>query len=79
MVDFLNSYFIVLKDEYSDWDLHRTKIIMTELKEFVVIDERSDWNRSKVPLEEEYKRLEQMLLGKKEPEQIVPEKIEVKK
>lgn len=73
------SFYIVLKDEYTDKELERIKTIINTLSEFIVIDERSDWERAKVPIEAACKRLEEKLkdINGFSSRQFIPEKIKV--
>lgn len=73
----ITSYYIVLKDEYTEQDIEATKFVLKNFRQFYVIDERSDFERFRIPTEDAVIALKETLMEENRPAGI-PEKIEIK-
>ena len=77
MANPLNSYYIVLRDTYTQKELDIIKCVFDNLREFYVIDERSDMERAKVPIERAALLLKESLTGGIDRPSGIPDRIEI--
>lgn len=74
----LSSFVVVLKEWYSDAEWEMYSYIVTHMKEYIVIDERSDWDRAHKPMEEAMNELRAQMANSNRVAGVVPGKIEIK-
>lgn len=75
----LSSFVVVLKEWYSEEEWEQYSYIVANMKEYIVIDERSDWDRAHEPMEEAMRKWREQVCDDKKTPGNIPGKIEIKK